>query len=70
MSKLYMSHTSDNRKEVTRLGYNRMTTHIRGWNKGIKVESFINENNEAEFKVYKTGGSNDPSSKELIHEEI
>jgi hypothetical protein len=64
-----MSHQSDNRKEVTKGGHNYMTTHIRGWNKGIRIESTIKEDQE-HFEIFETGGSNNPSNKNKIYETV
>ena len=68
MSKLYMSHISDGRKEVTKRGHNDMSTHIRGWDSGIKVLTKTNNEGDVFFEVYKTGGSNNPSNNKLIYE--
>lgn len=37
-----------------------MTAHVRGWDKGIKVEVEVVGLKEI-YKVYETGGSNNPS---------
>ena len=41
--------------------------HIRGWNLGIKVYGYVDENGKDCFTVYKTGGSKNPSG-EIIAE--
>ena len=60
MSKLYASVDADNRKTTTKCGHRNMSAHIRGWNKGIKIEVEVVGFREI-YKVYETGGSNNPS---------
>ena len=75
MYKLYMSHRSDNRAEVTRCGHKNMTTHVRGWKTGVRIESStvtkevrgVPEKVTFEtFEVYITGGSNAKRPDRLI----
>ena len=66
MSKLYMSHVSDGRKQVTRCGHHRMSTHVRGWDAGVRVDCRIRDDGRPEFVVYATGGSNRPDADEMI----
>lgn len=44
-----------------------MTTHIRGWDVGVRVEARY-ENGKDVFRIYRTGGSNMSSNLELIAE--
>ena len=60
MSKLYASLDADNRKTTTQCGSRNMTAHVRGWNKGIKVEVEVVGLKEI-YKVYETRGSNNSS---------
>ena len=47
------------RGTVTRCSNSIITTHIRGWNLGIKVFADIDENGNEVFEVYRSKGSND-----------
>ena len=60
MSKLYASLDADNGKTTAKCSNRNMTAHVRGWNKGIKVEVEVVGLKEI-YKVYETGGSNNPS---------
>lgn len=57
-----------NRGEATRMGTERsgFTAHISGWNVGVKVDCRVDERGEDVIEVYRTGGNNDPSRKELL----
>lgn len=66
MSKLYMSHRSDARAEVTRRAHHGMTTHLRGWDDGVRVISNRLTDGRVSFQVYRTNGSNDPGTSQLV----
>ena len=55
------------RGSVTKCGHKYIESHIRGWDYGIKVVCSVNERGNSEYRVYKTGGSNNSSGNELIH---
>lgn len=66
MSNLYGILENDRGSRVTRRGHKRLEARLQGWNFG--VYTVINQlaNGQQEVLVYKTGGSNDPDTKELI----
>lgn len=71
MSRLYASITSDARKtEPTARGHSSMSTHIRGWEVGVKVEVKALDNGRLRFHIYRTRGSNPNSSMEELIEVI
>jgi len=46
-----------------------MRSHTRSWGKGVEVDCRFNENmNKNVFRVYITGGSNNPSNRQLLSE--
>lgn len=66
MSNLYVSVDSDSRrKPVTSSGNKELSSHLRSWDFGILVEATRDGASE-KFKIYRTGGSNNPNDKELI----
>lgn len=66
MSRFY-GNITNNRSTVTKCGHkDGLTAHIRGWNLGIRVDSYINEQGQDSFRIYKTFGSNNPSNVDLI----
>lgn len=68
MAQFYAS-IRGNRGEGTRMGSKAsgMQGHIRGWNIGIRVNLFHNEETgKDEVAVYKTGGSNGASADKEI----
>jgi len=40
--------------------------HIRGWNVGIRIEGYVDEDGTDYFRVYRTSGSNGGASDILI----
>jgi hypothetical protein len=60
---LYPGRTST---EATRGGSQGIDGHIRGWDLGVRVHGFVNEQGEDEFEVWTTGGSHDTSTKVLV----
>ena len=57
-----------NRGEATRMGTKSsgFVAHIRGWNVGCRVVCDVDEDGYDVIDVYKTKGSNDYGSSELI----
>ena len=59
MSRLYASIDADASKtQATRRGHKSITAHVRGWNSGVEVRAYVDENDRDCFEVYRTGGSN------------
>ena len=59
-----------NRGEATRMGTkdSGFYAHIRGWDVGVRVELYYNEETEKdEIFIYKTGGSNGRHSDKLLY---
>jgi len=56
-----------NRGMASRMGTKTsgMWAHIRGWNVGVKVECYHDDNGKDVIYVSATNGSNDPGSKPL-----
>ena len=66
MSRFYAS-VSNDRSQITKAGHkDGLTAHIRGWNKGVRVEARIDNNGHDEFRVYKTTGSNKSGNDTLL----
>lgn len=68
MARFYGSLSGQARTEATRRGgaSSGVTAHVRGWRIGARVE-VVDVNGKDVVRVYKTGGSNDPSG-ELVAE--
>ena len=67
MSKLYGELNSDARKTLaTARGHKVITAHLRGWDEGVRVGVFINENGTVGVEVWRTGGSNGSRPDKLI----
>ena len=60
MSKFYGEMRGAAKNSVTRRGHNKLSAHLRGWNKGIEVECSVEDGVEM-YRVYETGGSNNPN---------
>jgi len=67
MSKFYGTLTGSAKNSVTRRGHTHLTAHLRGWNKGIRVEITEDDKGVEIYNVYETGGSNNPNSDKLVH---
>lgn len=67
MSKFYGEMSGADRKTVTRRGHSHLSAHLRGWNKSIRVECSEDDSGKEVYKVYETGGSNNPSSDKLVY---
>jgi len=56
------------RGEASRLGHK--TTGLRveadGWNAGVKVHAYVDENDRDVFEVYETGGSHAASTPRMV----
>lgn len=50
------------RQTATRLGHRSIKTFANGWNVGVRVFGHINEENQDEFLIEATGGSQGSSS--------
>ena len=82
MAKLYTSVTNernldsigcvrpsyDKRGRVTQCANRHQTVHVRGWDHGIKVEQFINDDGQVVHQVYLTGGSNGATADRFVFE--
>jgi hypothetical protein len=57
-----------NRGMATRMGTpnSGINGHIRGWNIGVKVVGWVDENGKDCFQVHKTGGSTGKGQMEVI----
>jgi hypothetical protein len=69
MSRFYGS-MNGNRGEATRQGSTNsgITCHARGWDIGIEVRGYVNEEGKDEFRVFITGGSNRRTVDKLVLE--
>jgi|WetSurMetagenome_2_1015567.scaffolds.fasta_scaffold1449785_1 hypothetical protein len=69
MSRFYGS-MQGNRGEATRQGGTEsgISCHVRGWDAGIEVRGYVNEEGKDEFRVFITGGSNRRTSDKLALE--
>jgi hypothetical protein len=43
-------------------------SHTRGWNDGIEVVGSVDSKGQDIFRIYKTGGSNNPHNRKLLME--
>jgi len=70
MSQFYGSVRGSASSEATRQGgkSSGIEGHIRGWDQGIRVSGYVDDDGNEVFEVYTTGGSNDASSKVYIGE--
>lgn len=66
--RFYTSVTNSRGKLVNAGSHKGQSAHIRGWNKGVRVESYIDENGKDRFKIYETSGSNGKEQDILINE--
>lgn len=58
MSRFYAKITPDKRAVMTRCANKNLTVEANGWNSGIRVSSFIDENGKDAFRIFATAGSN------------
>ena len=47
-------------------GKHGISAHISGWNKGVKVEGFVDGEGNDCFSLFETGGSNNPERTKMI----
>ena len=57
-----------NKGEATRMGTTKsgFKAHIRGWDIGVSVTCEVTKEGKDKLYIYRTGGSNNPISDELI----
>ena len=67
MGKFYGEMSGSDRNTVTMRRHSHLSAHLGGWNKGIRVECSEDDSGKEVYKVYETGGSNNPSSDKLVH---
>lgn len=69
MSHFYASIEGSAKTAATRQGDARsgISGHIRGWDLGIRVVGQVGAEGNDEFKVFLTGGSNQPASEKLLY---
>lgn len=61
MAKYRATAESEKGREVSKLGNSRIETHTCTWNEGVRVIM-----TDSRIEIYRTGGSNNPSNKELL----
>ena len=71
MSRFYLTAVNSRGNSVSAAGSSRgQDCHLRGWNAGVEVVARVEDNPYGEpedvFDIYATGGSNNPSRRELI----
>ena len=68
MSRFYGSISGQSKTEATRRGNKQsgVNAHIRGWDVGVFVGCFVNDEGYDVCEVYETGGSNSPSNRKLL----
>lgn len=57
--------TGDAMTSVSRYG-RVVSSHVRGWNIGIEINTFVDSEDRDCFEIYVTGGSNDHGIKSRI----
>ena len=69
MSRFYGS-LQGSRGAATRQGdaESGISCHVRGWDIGIEVRGYVNEEGQDEFRVFITGGSNRRTADKLVLE--
>ncbi len=68
MSRFY-GEMHNERSAITKCGHkDGLTAHIRGWNAGIRVECYVDQEGNDQFMVWSTGGSNQPGNNDLLAE--
>ena len=72
MSRFYSEIEGAAKTVASRRGHNFIESHTRGWNNGIRVTCYVNDEGNEVHQIYLTGGSNNPGnikpiySKEII----
>jgi len=59
-----MTTTSERGNSVTKTAHKYITTHVRGWDVGVRVESEMGENDS--FTISASHGSNNPTKHSRI----
>lgn len=54
----FMAYIKGSRGGVSRLGHRDIKADINGWNIGVKVYGYKNDDGTVEFHIYETSGSN------------
>lgn len=64
----FYSEIKGNRGEATRVGTKKsgIRGHVRGWDVGVAVYGYVNEDGEDEFEVRLTSGSHGSVSSQLL----
>ena len=57
MGKFYGEMSGSGRNTVTMGGHSHLSAHLRGWNKGIRVECSEDDSGKEVYKVYETGSA-------------
>lgn len=52
--------------EAARYDNNSISAHVRGWDYGVEVDAFINDDGIPCFEVWTTGGSHNTSRKKCL----
>jgi len=63
--RFYLTTQNSRGKEVTAGSHKGNTTHVRGWNSGIEVVSYVFEGKDC-FMLYTTKGSNNSTVDKYI----
>ncbi len=67
MSRLYMNAYSDTiRTNRTCCGRDMISAHVRGWESGVSVRLEIDDNDNLEYVVHISGGSNGITLKKVL----
>lgn len=62
----FIGYLQGNRGSVSRLGHKNIKVEATGWDLGVKVYGYKNDDSTDEFHIYQTGGSNGATSDKLI----
>lgn len=69
MSNFYATVTcSSSKTKATKAGSKDLAVHIGGWDVGVRVECEQLDPMTQHYRIFKTGGSNYPSDKQIIHD--
>lgn len=66
MAKLYTTIITEKGTITSKASNREIVTHNRGWNIGVLVKSYITVDGDVIIEIYKTGGSLEPHSLELL----
>lgn len=62
----FLAEVQGSRGAVHRLGHQSIRATVNGWNVGVRVQGYLNENGRVCFEVYRTHGSNGGGNPQLI----